>query len=374
MRLVQKILNKFNGLHYSSEYLRFAEGSLEQPLHAYLVDESGNIIKDITNHHLMVGYSPLVFAIPASAGEKAASSIRVILSPQALEPNERIAKKDARPAECHSDVARPADHHSDAARPAECHSDAARPADRHSDVARPANRHSEEALAILSLDLIKKQEAGSGSIYYYVGKKGRHHFLRGFRQFIIGLHNRWFNKKPGNVYLPNDLYKQVQIGYAIPRNISLITISSNSLFNLFPTDLHGPVGNSHYIVSLRTGGKACEQVEAAGKLVISRIHADLHKEVYAMGKNHMRDLGPKDKYPFGQSDSKTFGWPLPMGTIGYRELSLLSSFTQGIHKIFLFSVVFQDLWDDGNEALTHIHSSYATWRHNKGLQGNYLKV
>ncbi len=67
MKLVKKILERLNGLHYSQEYLCLAKESFQQPLHAYLV-EKGKPIKDITNSHLFVGYSPLVFALSSTTG------------------------------------------------------------------------------------------------------------------------------------------------------------------------------------------------------------------------------------------------------------------------------------------------------------------
>ena len=64
MQLLQKLLNKFNGLRYKQEYLCLARESFQDPLHVYLISEN-KVIKDITNHHLFTGYSPLVFAFPS---------------------------------------------------------------------------------------------------------------------------------------------------------------------------------------------------------------------------------------------------------------------------------------------------------------------
>ncbi len=320
MNLVKKILNKLNGLYYTHEYLCFAKGSLTQPLHVYLVREK-HVVKDITNHHLFTGYSPLIFAFPDL---ELPGSLHLIFSQAVFHPNEIFTKKDA--------------------------------------------------LASLYLEEIQQRADSDCKVVYYEGVGGVHHFLNGFHQFINNLNNEWFNKRPGNVFLHNNLYKQVQIAYAIPRNISLITIAQNDLFNLFPTDLHGQIDKDHYVISLRVGGKAGEQVESAGRVLISRVHCDLYKEVYALGKNHMHELKRATNFPFSGSSSSTFGWPLPQQAIVYTELSLVDSFVQGIHKIFLFRIVFQQTLQAETDTLAHIHNSYATWRHNNGLQGNYLLV
>lgn len=318
MRIFQKLLNKFNGLHYAQEYLCFAKESFPQPLHVYLVSHK-QVIKDITNQHLFVGYCPLVFAF---TGADLPASIQLIFSQQVLQPNGFFSKKDA--------------------------------------------------LASLDLQQIKNQPVKNNSICYYEGTKGKHHFISAFHRFINDLYNEWYNKKPGNVFLHSNLYEQVQIAYAVPRNISLITAGNNELFNLFPTDLHGQIDEGHYIISLRIGGKACEQVEKTGQVLLSQVHCDAYKTVYSLGKNHMQELKSKDNFPFTQLLSEKFRWPLPKHVISCKELMLQDSFTHGIHKIMLFKIVSYQQFGAENATLAHIHNSYATWRYKNGLPGNYL--
>jgi hypothetical protein len=229
-----------------------------------------------------------------------------------------------------------------------------------------------DALATLELHLIKTQQHKGSHIAYYEGVHGNHHFLTAFHQYISEKYNQWYNQKPGNVFLHDNLYKQVQIAYSIPRQISLITVGSNDLFNLFPTDLHGPADDRHYIISLRTGGKACNQVQAAGKLLISAMQSQSYKTVYSLGKNHMQELKPATNFPFSVQLSETFNLPVPQQAGSYKELVLSDSFIQGIHSIMLFRIADHlQLEPPGNE-LVHIHNCYATWRYKNRLQGNYL--
>ena len=318
MQPVKKILTKLNGLHYSQEYLCFAAGPFVEPIHVYLVRQN-RVISDISDKHAFVGYCPLVFAF-ALPGLPA--FIQLIFSQKLLQQNEIFAAKDA--------------------------------------------------LARLELKLIKEQRSGTGSIVYYEGSNGSHHFLSPFRQFIGSLYNNRFNKKPGNVFLHDNLYRQVQVAYSVPRNISLVTVGSNDRFNLFPTDLHGQIDEQHYIISLRVGGKACQQVMAHTKLLLSQMHADACKMVYSLGKNHMQELKTAAHFPFGQSVSASLQLPLPQQAIAYRELSLVDSFTHGIHQVMLFSTDTYRQLAAGSSALVHIHNSYATWRYKNRLPGNYL--
>ena len=319
MNWLQKLLNKFNGLHYSQEYLCLGQETFEQPLHAYLVAD-GQVIKDITKQHLFVGYHPLLLAL--SAQDTSQPVIEIVFTNRYWQPNEVFSQKDA--------------------------------------------------LARLRLQQLQEQAFRNQSILLYEGLHGQHKFVSPFHQYIIGLNNRLFQKKPGNVFLHDNLYKQVQVAYALPRNVSLITVGKQNSFNLFPTDLHGPFGAEHYIISLRHQGKACRQVTEAGKLLISQVSSQSYKTVYQLGKNHMQDMKPKDNFRFSGSLSLQLQLPVPESALSYRELELQDYFNHGIHKLMLFKVLGQQIVAGGQTTLAHIHQVYASWRHNNRLPGNYL--
>jgi hypothetical protein len=321
MSIVKKILSKFNGLHYRQEYLCLAKEPFQSPIQAYFVKDA-QIVKDITSKHLFTGYSPLIFALTSCDLKEPFSNIEIVFSQRSLQPNDFFKERDA--------------------------------------------------LARLSLRLIQKQKIDKDELYYYEGVAGRHHFLSLFHQYIIGLNNQLYNRKIGNVFLNTDLYKQVQIAYSVPRIISLVTVGSDGLYNLFPTDLHGPVNDRYYVSSLRHGGQACKQVENAGRIVISEVHSNACKTVYGLGKNHMQTLKPKENFFFSESLSKVFGLPLPKSLLRYRELELVESFEYGIHKIVLYTTISRQVANKDLSTLAHIHNSYATWRYHKGLPGNYL--
>jgi flavin reductase (DIM6/NTAB) family NADH-FMN oxidoreductase RutF len=321
MQPLQKLLNKLNGLHYQQEYLCLAKESFQNPIHAYFF-RGGQVIKDITKEHLFTGYSPLIFTLTSSDLKEPFSNIEIAFSQRSLQPNDLFKKRDA--------------------------------------------------LAWLSLRLIQKQIIGTNEIYYYEGIRGKHQFISSFHQLVIGLSNQMYNKKKENVFLKNNLYKQVQIAYSVPRTISLITVGSGGLYNLFPTDLHGQVNEQYYVSALRHGGKACMQVENAGRIVISQVHSEIYKTVYSLGKNHMQELRPKESSFFSESLSNIFNLPLPKSVLSYKELELTGSFDHGIHKLLLYKIISSQVVNEELSTLAHIHNSYATWRYNKGLPGSYL--
>ena len=323
MPILKKLFSKINGLYYKQEYLCLAKDFFEQPLHAYIVFDN-RAIKDITNHHLFTGYAPLVFTFPfcKEIDLSGTENIDIIFSHDELKLNDPIPAKDA--------------------------------------------------LARISFKKIREQPLGNDAVYYYEGQNGEHRFVSFLFRQIIQLQNKLYNKKPGNVYLAGNLLKQVQIAYSLPRIISLVTVKHDELFNLFPTDLHGRIDDEHYIISLRQGGKAAQQVEMTKRIAVTETGASFYKTVYSLGKNHMQELKAKDQFPFSDGLSDLLQLPLPPSAVYYRELELEQSFDHGIHRFFLFKIINKRQIVDKPGTLAHIHNVYATWRHNKGLPGNYL--
>lgn len=319
MKFFQKILNQFNGLHFPVEYLCIGLESFDQPLRAYLFNNN-RVIKDITTLHSFVGYHPLILALASKDADTAVT--RIVFSNRALQPNEIFSQKDA--------------------------------------------------IAFLHLQKIKELTFENAGISFYEGTQATHRFVAAFHQAVIDLTNRLYNKKQGNVFLPANLYKQVQVAYSVPRIISLITVGNGESYNLFPTDLHGPVSDGCYIGSLRYNGKACRQVEASRRILLTEISSGFYKTAYALGKNHMQELKAKENFPFSESVSPNFQLPVPLSAIRYRELELHDSFIHGIHRLLVFKIISTHQADENPSTLAHIHNTYASWRHRHHLPGNYL--
>ena len=321
MSLFQKLLVRFNGLHFPQEYLCLSEESLQKPLHVYFIHE-GRVAADLTKAHHFIGYCPLIIAVPSSVLRTPYQRIHLVFSERPFTINEFLPPR--------------------------------------------------AALASLDLEKIREQQAGGEKVLYYEGVKGVHRFVPPLSQLAIEVNNRIYGKKPGNVFLEGNLYKQVQIAYALSRKICLITVGHGEIFNLFPTDLHGRVDQDFYLISLRHEGKACEQVLSTQRIVISDMQSSAYRQVYALGKNHMQPLKHRESFQFAAASSLKFGLPLPKELCSYRELELEASFVHGIHRLLLFRIMSEVQLERQPSTLVHVHNAYATWRHKKGLESNYL--
>lgn len=311
------IAKKIFGNIYSQEYLCLSRPP-DEPLRTVI---SGNDIPscDVSGTHLFFGYKPLIMGLVAAHNS----------------PHEHVLR-DAETLHLRFQ------------------------SDRHGTVAR------------LTLQLMETLDFGAVSLLLYKGKSGAHRFMPFHQKLANSLRYSVQRLKKMDGHLPSNLYDQVRIAYAIPRKIRIITVGMENKYNLFPTDLHGAAGNGHYVISLRKEGKACRQVNEAGKIALSYIRPEFYQRAYALGKNHMRDLRPADEFPVSGYKSTILGLPLPESTTAYFELELYDTRPIGIHQLHCFRILNHQPMDFEADELTHIHAYYANWRHRKGLNTEIL--
>lgn len=223
-----------------------------------------------------------------------------------------------------------------------------------------------DCIAQLLLKRIAVKQLGPYQVFFFEGTDGGHHFLNPIHQLMNGLRERVRKQREGNVDLPGKLYDMVRIAYAIPRNISMLTLREEDTMNMFPTDLHGDVGGQYYISSLRRGGLATQQVERIRKVTLSSVGADAYNFAYSMGRNHMQDLKPIGKFEGYLLQPHRSGTPLPKQVTTYRELRLRESFDIGIHRIHTYDATSVRAVN-ASESLAHVHQYYVQWRLDRQL-------
>jgi hypothetical protein len=227
------------------------------------------------------------------------------------------------------------------------------------------------AIARVELERVLERRVGGSEVSVWRGAHGAHRFLSTFHQWTNRWRDRLARDKPGNVRLPGNLYDQVRIAYSVPIGISIVTVSDGALMNMFPTDLHGPIGDGHYVSSLRHGSLATQQLERLGFAALSEVDADWFKQAYALGKNHMRPLRPREEFPVGADAAAERGTPLPAATVRYRELERLDGTDVGIHRIHFYrSGAVRTV--ASSPTLAHLHRFYLQWRHDRGLPTQIL--
>lgn len=229
---------------------------------------------------------------------------------------------------------------------------------------------SKNSVARLILRKEHRLLCGHDNLFLYEGVWGEHSFINDFHQFINRQKEKYRSDRKVNINLLHNLADQVQVAYSIPRKISVITLCENNTMNMFPTDLHGPVGNDFYIGSLRHGGKANEQVEKIGRVVLSNVDVAWHKQAYVLGKNHMQNLRDSTNFPVSLIKSTTWDYPLPEAVNFYYELETIGFADIGIHRIHNYQIIHKQSIKTG-ETLSHVHRFYGQWRNNHHKQTKF---
>ena len=316
------------GIAVRQEYVCLPLDDLKDPLTVYATAQDSNGARDVTSAHALVGYKPALIALPVS----------ITAPPSATEPEICLSFVNG---------------------------------DFALDTRWKAFPTSRNSVARLALRRIREHRVDSLRLALYEGSLGEHRFLNRLHRKA----NNWIEarkkKPPDNIGLPGNLYEQVRIAYSVPRLISIVSLCDALGVNLFPTDLHGPVGAHHYVSSLRIGGKACAQVERCRRIVISEVDAAIFRKAYAMGKNHMKDPTDPRTFDLHSVASASLGVPLPLGVVNYRELEWVSYLEVGIHRIYCYRVLHTESVAS-SKRLAHVHKYYVQWRENAGLATEYL--
>jgi len=297
------------------------------PLRTYLTLGNFTVNRDVTHAHLFLGYKPLVIGIPIVMASE---------DFQILQKNEEVVLYFMQ-----------------------------------DPASTDPGRHEFQTERSVAKLILRQREVvvlDEYALFVYEGVAGEHSFLNRGHQLVNTVLQKLRPVQATNINLVGNLWDQVRIAYSIPRQISIITVSDGTLINMFPTDLHGPVGKNFYAGSLRIGGKANEQVEKYKRIVISKVDVSSHRESYSLGKNHMADLRGTDSFLIHEERSSIFNFPLPFSVVSYAELILTKSIELGIHCIHLYEVVHQAEVQPNCKTLGHIHQYYAQWRANHGLE------
>lgn len=205
--------------------------------------------------------------------------------------------------------------------------------------------------------------------FLYEGVYGKHQLINEVYQFVAREKEKRRKDKATNINLLNNLGDQVQIAYAIPRIISIITLTTGTHMNMFPTDLHGEINSDHYVGSLRHGGKASRQVEDLKQIVISEVDVTWHREAYGLGKNHMQDVKPYMAFSYHAYHSKMLDIPVPTAVTRYREMHMIEFIDLGIHRIYFYRIVGKEILKTSC-TLAHVHRFYSQWCLNNNVLTN----
>jgi hypothetical protein len=322
MSVRRRIRKMLSGLSIPQQYLCTSLESFRNPLNITATSKSR--LQTFPIEPVFVGYKPLIFAI---ADERLSSEEKLCLT----------------------------FHHGDF-----------RP-----DVTWNGYSSVKDAVAKILIERISLEFKNFKDVALFSGVVGQHSFIGNFHQQANRFRELLRPERMGNVGLPGNLHDMVRIAYSIPRIIALVSVASERSMNLFPTDLHGKLNDEFYVSSLRIGGKAQQQVERIRKVVIAEVNSKSFKDVYSLGKNHMKDPDGFQSFKLNGEMSEYLNYPLPADVLRYHELEVCDFADVGIHRIYFYKILNSKEISAG-PTLAHIHQYYAQWRKDHGAETEYL--
>jgi hypothetical protein len=307
------IKHSLTGQHFPQEYLCLSFDKFIQPFSLFML--SGEKAIDISDQHCMLGYKPVLIGLTMPSS--------IPFNSDALNCSIQL-------------------------------------------------RNGNQVIGSAKFEIEYKQTFTSSTYYVLKLKEGNHQLIASFYQNMNSLIENFRNKPKGNISIDKNSYRLLSMVYSVPRIIRLVTIGESELYNLFPTDLNGKIDDHHFSCSFRIDKLPSKEIVKLKRLVISDIHSGYYKEVYAMGKNHSRNLSLRENFPFSNFNSEKFDLPIPEYCIRYRELELMEFKDHSLHRIFFFKTFFEKELENSNDLLAHIHRFAAEWRLKNHIPSQYL--
>jgi flavin reductase (DIM6/NTAB) family NADH-FMN oxidoreductase RutF len=140
---------------------------------------------------------------------------------------------------------------------------------------------------------------------------------------------------------PLDLWG-LQVAYACPRPVGLVTLPLGADQNCFPFDLMARLGRDRFAFGLRVDRESSAQVSRARRLAVSLVPASLASQARALGRQHKAARVEWDSVPFSRRASPRWALPVPAEATEVLEVEVTSEIVLGSHALFTGTVVNQE--------------------------------
>ena len=176
----------------------------------------------------------------------------------------------------------------------------------------------------------------------------------------LGYRRRRFNNNPEVQLSAREAHAMI-VFLICPRPAVLVTAVHNGGGNVFPMNLMGPVGDSHFAFALNSTRLAAPLVERAGRLAISNIPVEQAGLARQLGRNHLKESVDMNDLPFITRATPTFGFPVPDFAVRVRELEIEAKQRIGSHTFFIARTIHDEHGAPLPEFFS-IHGIYQAWR------------
>ena len=216
----------------------------------------------------------------------------------------------------------------------------------------------ETVVGYLELDLIDRKKIPEGELGLFKSVKAISRHSTPLRRRLMLGYLRFKQKENASKNLINYC-----VAYSYPRNVVLVSCSTDDYFNIFPMDFQGRVPETNqYLFGLRRTNKALEKIIKQRQVVVCEVPATKKNIIYQLGKHHGTAPPSIEALPFSCHFSERLVFPVPDFTTAYSEVELERFDALGSHMLMVGHVINRVVREPGDRQLYHIHSIHNAHR------------
>ena len=203
--------------------------------------------------------------------------------------------------------------------------------------------------ASLTVSLIEQIATAKGVLLLYKIENVKNYQLSALHRLVLF---RYFLRSKSNTYYSR---KVISALYSYPRRIIIVSYKDEEYYNIFPMDIQSYIKEDDiYVLGLRTTNITLNKILAAGKVVVCDTDTVDINTVYTLGKHSSAAPTPVEQLPFGTTESKLFGFPVPDFTGGYKEIEIIQHRKMGYHMLMVGKVVNEVKLKQNSSSLYHV--------------------
>jgi flavin reductase (DIM6/NTAB) family NADH-FMN oxidoreductase RutF len=219
-----------------------------------------------------------------------------------------------------------------------------------------------QLLVKMELQLSAVLPVGKHELYLFRVRNCRNYCLPRLRLWARYLHSAYqqWRQVPEIRMSARDTHAMVGF-FACPRPVALVSVVDGEVGNIFPMNLMGPVGNSHFSLALNSTRPVTSLLARAGEVALSSIPFQQASLAYELAKNHKREGVDWKRLAFGTRSSARLNLPVPEFSLRVREMRIEAVRNMGSHTLFLARILHDERWADGLQFFT-VHGMYQAWK------------
>ena len=203
--------------------------------------------------------------------------------------------------------------------------------------------------ATIAVSLIEKIETAKGILLLYKIENVKNYQLSALHRLVLF---KYFLRSKSNTYYSR---KVISALYSYPRRIIIVSYKDEEYYNIFPMDIQSYIQEDDtYVLGLRTTNVTLNKILATGKVVVCDTDTVDINTVYNLGKHSSTAPTPVEQLPFGTTESKLFGFPVPDFTGEYKEIEIIRHRKMGYHMLMVGKVVNEVKLKPNSASLYHV--------------------